>query len=54
MTRPPDPPSARFPDVSYPVPWRVDRRDRTHPVVTNADGGVDFVRAFARLSLIPL
>lgn len=53
MTRSPDPPSARFPDASYPVPWSVDRRDRTHPVVANAGASVDFVRAFARSSADP-
>ena len=43
----------RSPDPSYPVPWSIDRRDRTHPVVTNGGDGIDFVRVFARTSLDP-
>lgn len=55
MTRTPDPPGPRplRPDPSYPVPWAVDRRDRTHPVLTNSSGRVDFVRVFARTSRDP-
>lgn len=61
MTRSPDPPDpgaadstrAALLDSSYPVPWSVDRRDRTHPVVTNRTGIVDFVRVFARTTQDP-
>jgi|GEM_PF-635624 len=53
MTRSSDPPQPRLPDLSYPVPWEVDRRDRTHPMVTNRGGTVQFARAFARTSLDP-
>ncbi|GAA4490738.1 hypothetical protein [Microbacterium panaciterrae] len=55
MTRSPGPPPARpgHPDPSYPVPWTVDRRDRTHPVVTNAGARIDFVRVFARTTHDP-
>ncbi|MDR2320389.1 hypothetical protein ACIPY5_17975 [Microbacterium sp. NPDC089698] len=48
MNRSPDPPSARRPEPAYAVPWTVDRRDRTHPVITNGAGEVRFVRVFAR------
>lgn len=53
MTRSPDPPPARRPDASYPMPWSIDRRDRTHPVVTNTGAPADFVRAFARTAADP-
>ncbi|MDR6865476.1 hypothetical protein J2Y69_000058 [Microbacterium resistens] len=33
---------------AYAVPWLIDRRDRTHPVVANGDTRTaDFVRVFA-------
>lgn len=35
------------PVPAYPVPWRVDRTDRTHPRVLNAsETSVEFVRVF--------
>lgn len=43
----------RRPDPSYPVPWDIDRRDRTHPVVTNLGGEVHFARVFSRTSRDP-
>ncbi|MBS1905727.1 MAG: hypothetical protein JST33_03980 [Actinobacteria bacterium] len=53
MTRSADPPAPRYPELSYPVPWDVDRRDRTHPMVTNLGATVQFARAFARTSHDP-
>jgi hypothetical protein len=63
MTRSPDPPGPEAADAdttglacldpSYPVPWSVDRRDRTHPIVANRAGTVDFVRVFARTTQDP-
>lgn len=33
--------------AAYPVPWRIDRSDARHPIVTNASREpVDFVRLF--------
>jgi len=53
MTRSPDPRSPRFAEPAYPVPWTIDRRDRTHPLVTNGGGEIRFVRVFARTSADP-
>lgn len=37
------------PPVAYRLPWRVTRRDRSHPTVRNAgDAPLDFVRVFRR------
>ncbi|MGN7862176.1 hypothetical protein ACTJI8_16450 [Microbacterium sp. 22303] len=53
MNRSADPPQPPLPQPSYPVPWHVDRRDRTHPMVTNRGATVQFARVFARTSRAP-
>lgn len=46
MLRALDPDEAR-PPTAYRVPWRVERLDPRHPLVTNDSGApVDFVRVF--------
>lgn len=38
------------PPVAYRVPWRVDRADARHPLITNAGAAaLDFVRVFLDL-----
>lgn len=53
MTRSRTPPTPSFPEPAYLVPWEIDRRDRTHPMVTNNGGTIRFVRVFARTSSDP-
>ena len=40
-------PDDPYPRAAYRVPWRVDRRDERHPLVTNTGPvTLDFVRVF--------